>query len=101
MWEEWVGTILHELKQGTEENSYWRQKRNTKIGNPFSDKHELYVQGSTCKFEEIVWKIIKLRANDWGVKPDGASALVWGTDETPSPPKCGLVHIYCFYIWAL
>ena len=44
--------------------------------------------GSTCKFEEIIWKIIKLRENDWGVKPDGASALVWDTG-------CGLVHIFC------
>ena len=34
-------------------------------------------------------KITKLRANDWGVKPDGTSALVWGTGG-------GLVHIYCF-----
>ena len=36
----------------------------------------------------IIWKIIKLGANDWGVKPDGASAIVWGTG-------CGLIHIYC------
>ena len=31
----------------------------------------------------------KLRANDWGVKPDEASALVWGAG-------CGLVDIYSF-----
>ena len=43
IWEEWGGTIFHELKQDTEENSYWRQQRYTKIGNTFSDKHELYV----------------------------------------------------------
>ena len=52
---------------------------NTKTGTPFSDKPELYVKGSTCKFEEIIWKITKLGANDWGIKPDGASAWVWGT----------------------
>ena len=47
------------------------------------------MKGSTCKFEEIIWKIIKLRANDWGIKPDWAPAWVWGTG-------CGWVHIYCF-----
>ena len=34
---------------------------------------------------------MKLRANDWSVKPDGASALVWGTG-------CDLVHFTVLYL---
>ena len=85
IWEEWGGTILHKLNQGTEENSYWRQKRNNKTGTPFFR----YVKGSTSTFEEIIWKIIKFRTNYWGIKPDWALAWVWGT-------VCGWVNIYCF-----
>ena len=33
---------------------------------------------------------MKLRANDWGVKPDGESALVRGRGY-------GFVHIYCIF----
>ena len=41
---------------GKQRSGKMRRKRNTKIGNPFSDQHELYkmlyVYGSTCKLEE-------------------------------------------------
>ena len=42
-------------------------------------------------------KIIKLRANHWGIQPDWALAWVWGTGY----PCYGWVHIYSFFIWAL
>ena len=49
------------------------------------------MSGSTCKFEEISWKIINLRANDLGVKPNGASAWILGTD-------CDSLHtVYILY----
>ena len=72
----WEKLLLKAEKEHQNRKSFFRQTLIICVGI------YMQVRGNHLKNNQ-------LRAHDWGVKPDGASALVWGAG-------CGLVHIYCF-----